>query len=58
MNRYLNTELSNFFVTGINYKKTDTAVRGSFAIGPEQYERILELAADYEVRDLFILINL
>ena len=55
MNRYLNTELSNFFVAGINYKKTDTEMRGSFAIGPEQYERILLLAAEYEVRDLFIL---
>jgi len=55
MNKYLNTELPNFFVTGINYKKTDTAIRGSFAIGHEQYERILELAAQYEVRDLFIL---
>lgn len=48
-------ELSNFFVTGINYKKTDTEVRGSFAISPEQYNNILELAAGYEVRDLFVL---
>jgi len=49
------TDLSNFFVTGINYKKTDTGIRGSFAIGPEQYENILNLAAHFEVRDLFIL---
>lgn len=55
MNRYQTTELSNFFVTGINYKKTDTGIRGSFAIGPEQYERILNLASQFEVRDLFIL---
>lgn len=55
MNRHLNTELSNFFVAGINYKKTDTKIRGSFAIGPEQYERILNLALQFEVRDLFIL---
>jgi glutamyl-tRNA reductase len=48
-------ELSNFFVTGINYKKTDTEIRGSFAISTEQYNNILELAARYEVRDLFVL---
>jgi glutamyl-tRNA reductase len=50
-----NTELSNFFVTGINYKKTDTGIRSSFAIGPEQYENMLKLAGQYEVRDLFVL---
>jgi glutamyl-tRNA reductase len=49
------TDLSNFFVTGINYKKTDTGIRGSFAIGPDQYENILNLATEYEVRDLFVL---
>jgi len=55
MNRNLNTDLANFFVTGINYKKTDTEMRGSFAIGPDQYENMLKLAAQYEVRDLFVL---
>jgi glutamyl-tRNA reductase len=55
MNKNLNTDLANFFVTGINYKKTDTEMRGSFAIGPDQYENMLKLAAEYEVRDLFVL---
>jgi len=55
MSRKQIAELSNFFVTGINYKKTDTEVRGSFAISPEQYNNILELAAGFEVRDLFVL---
>ena len=55
MSQNLNTELSNFFVIGINYKKTDTEIRGSFAIGPEQYDNMLKLAGRYEVRDLFIL---
>src|ERR1700681_2015937 len=50
-----NTELSNFFVAGINYKKTDTGIRSSFAIGPEQYSNMLNLAAEYGVRDLFVL---
>ena len=55
MSKNPTTELSNFFVIGINYKKTDAEIRGSFAIGPEQYENILKLAGQYEVRDLFIL---
>ena len=55
MSRNPNTELTNFFVVGINYKKTDTEIRGSFAIGPEQYNNILKLAANYDVRDLFVL---
>jgi glutamyl-tRNA reductase len=55
MSRNLTTELSNFFVTGINYKKTDTEIRGSFAIGPEQYGHLLKLAPQFGVRDLFVL---
>jgi len=55
MSKNPTTELSNFFVIGINYKKTDAEIRGSFAIGPEQYENILKLAGQFEVRDLFIL---
>jgi glutamyl-tRNA reductase len=55
MSKNLNTTLSNFFVAGINYKKTDTGIRGSFAIGPEQYNNMLSLAAEYGVGDLFVL---
>ena len=55
MNKTAHNDLTNFFVAGINYKKTDTEIRGSFAVGPEQYENILRLAAEYDVRDLFVL---
>jgi glutamyl-tRNA reductase len=55
MSRNPNAELSNFFVVGINYKKTDTGIRGSFAIGPEQYGNMLQQASQYDVRDLFVL---
>jgi len=55
MNKYFHTELSNFFVAGINYKKTDTEIRGSFAIGAEQYGNMLSLASEYGVRDFFVL---
>jgi glutamyl-tRNA reductase len=48
-------DISRFFVAGINYKKTDAAVRGLFAIGDEQYERIVQLASSYHVPELFIL---
>ncbi len=55
MSKNPTAEFSNFYVTGINYKKTDTEIRGSFAIGPDQYNNILQNAADYKVTDLFVL---
>jgi glutamyl-tRNA reductase len=57
MNRYLNTELSNFFVAGIKYKKTDTEIRGSFAIELEQYVRLLNISLQQEVRDLLFYLH-
>jgi glutamyl-tRNA reductase len=55
MSKNPTSELSHFFAAGINYKKTDTGIRGSFAISPEQYNQLLIRAADYGVRDLFVL---
>lgn len=55
MSRNPTVDFSNFFVAGINYKKTDSEIRGSFAIGPQQYDNILRLAVKYDVRDLFVL---
>ena len=49
------TDLSKFFVVGINYKRTDDLVRGSFAIGQEQYENILALAPSHGVNEIFVL---
>ena len=49
------SDISGFYVTGINYKKTDAAIRGQFAIGTEQYERILTLAPSLHLSELFIL---
>ncbi|MBS1935889.1 MAG: glutamyl-tRNA reductase, partial [Bacteroidetes bacterium] len=48
-------DISKFFIAGINYKKTDAAVRGQFAISNEQYLQILSLAPSYGVHELFIL---
>ncbi len=49
------TDISNFFVAGINYKKTDAALRGQFAISNEQYAKLLTLAPLYNVNELFVI---
>ncbi|MGZ8516878.1 MAG: hypothetical protein ACXWWD_05985, partial [Chitinophagaceae bacterium] len=49
------TDISKFFVAGINYKKGDAATRGLFAISPEQYAIILGQAAIRDLNELFIL---
>jgi glutamyl-tRNA reductase len=49
------TDISKFFIAGINYKKTDAAIRGRFAISTEQYEKILTLAPAHHLHELFIL---
>jgi glutamyl-tRNA reductase len=51
----MTTDISGFYVVGINYKKTDASIRGQFAISPEQYEKILALAPTYHLNELFIL---
>ncbi|MEO6720616.1 MAG: glutamyl-tRNA reductase [Ferruginibacter sp.] len=49
------TDLSNFFIAGINYKKTDANLRGQFAINTDQYTALLSLAPEYGVQELFVL---
>lgn len=49
------SDISGFFAVGINYKKTDAAIRGQFAIGNEQYEKILALAPSFHIAELFVL---
>ena len=49
------SDISKFFIAGINYRKTDASVRGSFAIGNEQYEKILLLAPSFGISELFVL---
>lgn len=48
------TNITNFWVVGINYKKSDAGVRGKFAINNEQYEAILNAAHNNGVPELFI----
>jgi glutamyl-tRNA reductase len=46
--------ISGFFVTGINYRKTDATIRGQFAVSSEQYAIILEKAPEFGIDELFI----
>ncbi len=48
-------EKGQFFVAGINYKKTDAGIRGNFAISPDQYHTILTNAARIGLKELFVL---
>ncbi len=49
------TNISEFYVAGINYKKTDASTRGLFAINHNQYQQILSAAPSLFVSELFIL---
>ncbi|MGN6617661.1 MAG: glutamyl-tRNA reductase [Ilyomonas sp.] len=48
-------DINQFFVTGINYKKTDASVRGQFAIQSHQYASLLEKAKEQGLQELFVL---
>ncbi len=55
MNTEYLKDISDFYVAGINYKKSDASVRGQFAIGNEQYSRILQKAAMQGLNEVFVL---
>lgn len=46
---------SNFFVTGVNYRKAEAGLRGQFSVSNDQYSQILEKAAASNFDELFIL---
>lgn len=49
------TDISSFFVAGINYKKSDASIRGQFSINEQQYGKILASAGKFGIKNLFIL---
>jgi glutamyl-tRNA reductase len=49
------TDISKFFIAGINYKKTDAAIRGLYAISNEKYLAVLADAPAYGIKELFVL---
>lgn len=48
-------QMNQFFVAGINYKKTDAAIRGEFAISSDKYLSLLEKAPAAGLQELFVL---
>jgi glutamyl-tRNA reductase len=48
-------DISNFWIAGINYRKTDAAIRGQFAVQGEQYATILDQANAQGLNELFVL---
>ncbi len=55
MHKPVTHNIEEFRIVGVNYKKSDAAVRGLFAVNQEQYGRLVATAADYGVSDFFIL---
>ncbi|SFW60527.1 glutamyl-tRNA reductase [Chitinophaga sancti] len=48
-------DIAHYHIVGINYKKTDAAIRGSFAISQAQYGQLLEQAKTAYLDDVFVL---
>jgi len=48
-------KMDEFWVVGINYKKSDASIRGKFAINSDQYANIMQLAPQYGISEFFIL---
>ncbi len=49
------SQISKYFIAGINYKKTDASIRGEFAINNDQYANIIALAPSAGLSEFFIL---
>lgn len=47
--------INQFYIAGINYKKTDASVRGLFAINTEQCSSLLQKASSANISELFVL---
>jgi glutamyl-tRNA reductase len=45
-------EINQFFVAGINYRKTDASVRGDFAVNADQYNSLLQKAAQQGLSEI------
>lgn len=44
----------NFWLVGVNYKRTDASVRGLFAINTDQYHFLLKEAPNFGIKELFV----
>jgi glutamyl-tRNA reductase len=48
-------DIKKFFIAGINYKKSDAAIRGQFAVSNDQYATLLSKAPQFGLHELFVL---
>ena len=48
-------DISTFFIAGINYKKSDAATRGKYAVNNDQYIALLSLVHQSGIKELFVL---
>ncbi len=55
MDNHYHKNISNFFIAGINYKKSDACTRGQYAISNEQYLSLLNEAAKSGLNEVFVL---
>ncbi|MEO6404831.1 MAG: glutamyl-tRNA reductase [Ferruginibacter sp.] len=46
---------SHFYVAGINYKKTEAAIRGKFSVNQEQYLQLISNGSQTGITDFFVL---
>jgi glutamyl-tRNA reductase len=49
------TDISTFFVAGINYRKSDASIRGQFSINAQQYQQLISSASSFHINNLFVL---
>jgi glutamyl-tRNA reductase len=47
--------ISDFWIAGVSYKKTDATTRGRFSISNKQYAEILRKAGKYGIKEVFVL---
>ena len=52
------SDISKFFVAGINYKKSNAITRGQFSVGPDQYAAILDQASVVGLAGIVCSLNL
>lgn len=50
-----NLDINRFYAIGINFKKSDAAVRGQFAFSNGQYAQFLQTAQELSSKELFLL---
>ena len=55
MDNHYHKNISNFFIAGINYKKSDACTRGQYAISNEHYSSLLNEAAKLGLNEVFVL---